>query len=433
MKAATYPHYRTAGSRWLDKVPSHWRVEKLKFVAHAQASNVDKHSHDNEIPVRLCNYTDVYNNGRITDDLPFMEATASEKEIDKFLLRAGDVIITKDSESWDDIAVPAYVPRDIHGVLCGYHLSQIRSHSGELDGAYLYYLLKSETMNRQFQVCANGVTRFGLPGYYIDNATVVIPPLDEQRAIVRYLEAKTAQIDELIAKKERLLQLLAEKRTAIITKAATKGLNADAPTKDSGVPLIGTIPSHWVVAPLKRFLTCSSGDFLSNQEFEKAESESLTVPVVGGNGILGYTDRPNSLGAILVVGRVGAHCGNTHLIKGPSWVTDNALKVTVRSEVSLPFLKHLLDTLRPNDAANRNAQPLITGEILRRITVVMPPIDEQNAIAAFIAHQTSAISVRVAKIQETIDRLNELRSAIVTSAATGQIDVRSYELKVAAQ
>src|SRR5690606_39253410 len=214
-----YENYRDANSRWVDRIPAHWRIVPLKFVARPQASNVDKHSKEDEIPVRLCDYTDVYNNAQIIADMDFMEATATQAEIDKFALTDDEVIITKDSESWQDIAVPAHVPNAIEGVLCGYHLTQIRPDQEQLDGRYLYYQLCSAALNRQFQVKANGVTRFGLPAYHIDNAETVIPPIDEQRKIARFLDHKLGQIQALIEKKTKLLEQMEEQRSSVITRA----------------------------------------------------------------------------------------------------------------------------------------------------------------------------------------------------------------------
>ncbi len=99
----------------------------MKFVAKIQSSNVDKKSFDDEIPVFLCNYVDVYKNEFINDSIPFMKATATEKEIEKFILNEDDVLITKDSETPDDIANPAFVKKEFKNVICGYHLAQIRS------------------------------------------------------------------------------------------------------------------------------------------------------------------------------------------------------------------------------------------------------------------------------------------------------------------
>ncbi|MEX0827597.1 MAG: restriction endonuclease subunit S, partial [Haliea sp.] len=236
-----------------------WQTKKVKFLADIQTSNVDKLLADDEVPVRLCNYTDVYYNDRITADLPFMEATATPKEIEKFTLKAGQVCITKDSEGWDDIGIPALVTEDMPGVLCGYHLAILTPDSEQLDGAFLAWLCRADALNDQFKLSANGVTRFGLGQYAMKNAVVGYPSLETQKRIAAFLEEKTARIDALIAKKQALLERLAEKRQAIITQAVTKGLNSAAPMKDSGIDWLGQIPAHWEVMRVKHIAKLESG------------------------------------------------------------------------------------------------------------------------------------------------------------------------------
>ena len=114
---------KPSGIDWLGDIPAHWDVRRLKFIALVRISNVDKIVSDEETPICLCNYTDVYYNDVITSDLPFMQGSATIAEIERFKLRHDQVIITKDSESWDDIGIPAYVPHDLSGVVCGYHLA----------------------------------------------------------------------------------------------------------------------------------------------------------------------------------------------------------------------------------------------------------------------------------------------------------------------
>src|SRR6202040_4188005 len=118
-------------------IPAHWDFGRLKFSANSTTSNVDKHTKDNEVPVLLCNYVDVYNNEFILPDMDFMSASATASEIERFTLRKGDVLITKDSESWDDIAVPALVASELEGVVCGYHLAIVRSFPGKFHPRYL--------------------------------------------------------------------------------------------------------------------------------------------------------------------------------------------------------------------------------------------------------------------------------------------------------
>ena len=135
-----------------------WRNVALGDVVSLQLSSVDKKSKANEDAVRLCNYTDVYNNSFIHADLDFMPATATEREIANCSLFAGDVVITKDSEKHDDIGVPALVRENLPGLVCGYHLAILRPKLSSLDGAYLFYALKDSKAQEQFHSYANGVT-----------------------------------------------------------------------------------------------------------------------------------------------------------------------------------------------------------------------------------------------------------------------------------
>lgn len=250
-----YRKYKDSGVEWIGEVPEHWGVEKLKWIAKVRLSNIDKKSKEGELAVELCNYVDVYYNDNITSDIEFMKATARQDQIDIFSLKEGDILITKDSETPDDIAVPAFVSSSLHGVVCGYHLAHVRPYRKYTDGKYLFRLFSAHGISDQFEISANGVTRFGIGKQAIDNSVFLTPPppppFEEQTAIAAYLDRKTTQIDNLISKKQKLIELLKEERAAIINQAVTKGLNPDAPMKDSGIEWLGEIPTHWAVKRLK--------------------------------------------------------------------------------------------------------------------------------------------------------------------------------------
>jgi type I restriction enzyme, S subunit len=180
------------------EVPAHWEVKRLKRACHVFPSNVDKKSYDDETPVRLCNYTDVDRNEVITAHMDFMAATATEDQIAKFTLRAGDTIITKDSETADDIAIAAYVPENLPGVICGYHLSMVRPEQ-ETSGAFVKRLFDSTYAKSCFTVLANGLTRVGLGQHELDNVELPFPPLPEQTAIAAHQEQGLAKFDTLTA------------------------------------------------------------------------------------------------------------------------------------------------------------------------------------------------------------------------------------------
>ena len=250
-----YPEYRDASVEWLGVIPAHWEVTRLKECANAWLSNVDKKSVEDEFEVRLCNYVDVYYHDRIHNEMDFMTATATPDQVRRFSLREGDVLITKDSETWTDIAVPALVVEDLADVLCGYHLALIRPQPNCV-GAFLCRAIGAVGPQDQYHVSANGITRFGLTVYAIRNSSLPLPPLPEQRSIAEFLDRETARLDALVAKQHELIKLLQEKRTALISRAVTKGLRTSVPMQESGVEWLGKIPAHWGVKRLKECATC---------------------------------------------------------------------------------------------------------------------------------------------------------------------------------
>ena len=231
MDMSPYSIYKPSGMKWLGNVPEHWNVRRLHTVADIRVSNVDKHTREDEVPVRLCNYVDVYKNDRITQDLPFMSATASPDEIERFRLRRDDVLITKDSEAWDDIGVPALVTESADDLLSGYHLALLRPCKGIL-GAYLALTLQSQGVAYQFHARANGVTRYGLTHFGIKSVRIPLPPLSEQAAIVQYLDHVDARIRRYVDAKERLIVragrqigLLQEYRARLVADVVTGKLD----------------------------------------------------------------------------------------------------------------------------------------------------------------------------------------------------------------
>src|SRR5690606_6773021 len=252
-----YDAYKDSGIEWIGEIPTHWEVKRLKYIAEARPSNIDKKSKEGETEVFLCNYLDVYNNDFITAELPFMRSTASFTQIEKFSLREGDVIATKDSESPDDIGIAALVKQDLGNVVCGYHLTHIKPRT--ISGGYLFRQFQSDYVRSTFEVLANGITRYALGVDDFNSLKVIVPLSTEQTAIAAYLDRKTAEIDELIESKRRLLELYEEEKTAIINQAVTRGINPDAPMKDSGIDWLGEVPAHWEVKKVKNLLKKKKG------------------------------------------------------------------------------------------------------------------------------------------------------------------------------
>ena len=171
------------------KIPDGWRIARLGDVAYVAFSGVDKRTVRGELPVELCNYTDVFYNRRIHKGMEFMTATATPAELERWALMKGDVLFTKDSETADEIGIPTYVTEDMSKVLCGYHLGLARPQNGLVNGAFLARMLASHGCGRELTRRANGVTRFGLTLEATRSLPVLLPPLTEQCAIADVLDS----------------------------------------------------------------------------------------------------------------------------------------------------------------------------------------------------------------------------------------------------
>lgn len=419
-------------------LPSSWKLEKLKFFAAVRNSNVDKTISDDEEPVRLCNYTDVYYNDRITPDMPFMQGSATGAEIERFQLKRGQVIITKDSEGWDDIGIPALITEDMSDVVCGYHLS-IFEPSAELDGSFLVWLCRAEPLNDQFKLAANGVTRYGLGQYPMKNAFIAIPPLDTQRRIARFLDEKTARIDGLIEKKRALLDRLAEKRQALITRAVTKGLNPDAPMKPSGIDWLGDIPAHWEIRGLTKCTTrvdyrgatpekSSSGVFLvtaknikngqidyeASKEFIPEETYEHVMrrgkPEIGE--VLFTTEAP--LGEIARVDRTDIALAQ-RIIKFSTALEELTNLYLAYWMYSSAFRADILSRATGSTALGIKASKIV------ELRCLLPPKREQEDISDFLDSESAARNRTVTEIEASIGTLKEYRAALIAAAVTGKL------------
>ena len=193
------------------------RWTELGNVVDLRLSGVDKRTRLGEKTVRLCNYRDVYNNESILDSMAFMEATATEREINSCRLRMGDVVITKDSETPTDIGVPAFVRGPVTDLICGYHLAILRPLESVLDGDYLYHALCSEETKRQFQMYANGITRFGLRAGDIKRVRIRLLDLSDQRRVAATLSSVEGAIEKRKAELPHLDSLKRALRSTLLT------------------------------------------------------------------------------------------------------------------------------------------------------------------------------------------------------------------------
>jgi type I restriction enzyme, S subunit len=442
MSFPRYPKYKPSGVEWLGDVPAHWDVTRLKRVCTASPSNIDKKSYDGEQSVRLCNYTDVYYNDFITADLDFMAATASQAQIEKFTLRAGDTIITKDSETADDIAVAAFVPDDLPGVVCGYHLSVIRPRSGTA-GSFVKWWFASRFAKSSFAVRANGLTRVGLGQHELENVELALPPLPEQRAIAAFLDRETAKIDGLVAAQRRLIALLKEKRQGVVSHAVTKGLDPKAPMKPSGVEWLGDVPAHWEMKRLRRVcggltvgIVVNPSGYVSDEGLPFVYGGDIREERIDCDGCRKISAADSDLqpktrlqpGDLLTV-RVGApgvtavvpeecrggNCASVMLIRRGAFDSD-WLCYVMNSRVT---------RFQVEQVQYGAAQEQFNISHAVDFWIPTPPVAEQRSLAAKLRELSDCLSALATEAESAITLLQERRSALISAAVTGQIDVRN--------
>ena len=431
----TYPAYEPSGVEWLGDVPEHWKVRRLRTVADMRVSNVDKHTRDDEIPVRLCNYVDVYKNDRITEAMSFMKATASWNEIERFKLEPGDVLITKDSEAWDDIGVPSLVVEAADDLLSGYHLALLRPFN-EVLGAYLALALQSRVVAYQFHVRANGVTRYGLTHAGIQSVQVPLPPLPEQAAIVRYLDYVDRRIRRHVAAKRKLIALLEEERQAVVNRAVTRGLDSSVRLKPSGVEWLGDVPEHWEVRRAK---------FLYREADER--STTGTEELMSVSHITGVTPRKKSVTMFLAESNIGYKlCRPGDIVINTMWAFMAALGVARQIGLVSPsygvyrplnheHMNHIyINSLLRTEVYRANYTIRSTGitssrlrlypESFLDIPLLCPPSAEQVAIVEHLERATSGTNAAIARTRQQIELVEEYRTRLIADVVTGKLDVR---------
>jgi type I restriction enzyme S subunit len=448
MSFPRYPEYKVSNTDFIGQVPAHWKLKRLKHCAEVFPSNVDKKSVDGQVPVKLCNYTDVYYNDTIGCALGFMLATATKEQAMRFELQQGDVVFTKDSESADDIGVAAYISKRLPGVVYGYHLSIARANRAAI-GEFLKQYFNSQETKSYFAVSANGLTRVGLGQYAVDNAPIALPTVEEQTQIAHFLDHETAKIDTLIHEQKRLIELLKEKRQAVISHAVTKGFDLNVPMKDSGVEWLGEVPAHWKVVSLKMLVDVRDG---THETPEYVDPSKFTYPLVTSRDVTGgqlLVDECNHISSAdyhSIIRRSGVSKGDILMpmigtVGSPLLIIEDfeiaiknlaLFKTSNISEVlTALFLFHFLTSneckVQFDLEARGGVQSFVSLGTLRNLRLAIPPIDEQRSIIIRLDQDVLKIDNLVIDSGAGINLLKERRAALISAAVTGKIDVRNWQ------
>jgi type I restriction enzyme S subunit len=329
------------------------------------------------------------------------------------VLSEGEIIVVRSGAYTGDSAI---IPAKYSGAISGYDLVvTIREGYSPF---FAWQFLCPAVRDLQFIPSSLRAAQPHLNAEELGETIVAVPPLPEQCAIAAFLDRETTRLDALIAKHERLIERLQEKRTALISHAVTKGLDPSAPMKDSGVPWLGQIPAHWEIKLLGTVARLQRGHDLTVQERQPGE-----VPVISSSGMSGFHDVAVAKGPGVVTGRYGT-IGEIYYIEQDYWPMNTTLYVCDFKGNYPRYIYYLLMILPFDAYSGKSAVPGVDRKDLHMLSVVQPPESEQIAVAAFLDHETAKLDALIGKVRESIEKLREYRAALISAAVTGKIDVR---------
>lgn len=435
----SFPAYKDSGVEWLGVIPVHWEVKRTKFVARLNSGHTPSRQHPEywvDCTIPWFGLSDVW---QIRDGRAEYVTETAEKISElglansaARLLPKGTVILSRTASVGFSaiLGVDMATTQDFVNWTCG----------PSLQPEYLLYVFRA--MAQEFRRLTMGSTHQTI--YMPDVAAFAtpLPPLVEQARVVAFIRAETSRIDALIAKKERLIELLKEKKAALIGCAITQGLDRSARMKQSGVEWLGGIPVHWDVRPLKSVTDFVNGFAFKPEEWRQEGTPIIRIENLNGGASFNFTDRelPNKYcveeGDLLFGwsgnrgtsfgpfkwGRSGRHYVNQHIFR------------VVNFECSRAWLYWLLRAV--TSYVERQAHGIIgmvhvTRAELGSISVPHMPPEEQENIATYLDAHHQQLETLIAKVRDAIELLTELRAALISAAVTGKIDVREYTPDVA--
>lgn len=412
MKA--YPKYKSSNIEWIGEIPENWGIKKLKYLSTKNVQyglNIGSEFYIND-GIRFLRTTDIDNKGNLSEEGVFL----SEKEVESnYILNIGDFLISRSGTIGR-----AYVHQknDIKYSYAGYLVRFCFNNI--YVSKFVYYITKTTLFFNWLNMNSIEATIGNVNGQKYANFSIQLPPNNELNHIVTYLDDRTQKIDALIEKKQKLIDFLKEERTATINQAVTKGLNPDVPMKDSTIEWMGEIPKHWEVKKLKYVANLKSGEFINAENINSIG----TYPVLGGNGLRGYTNTFTHEGNYILIGRQGALCGNINLSEGKFYATEHAVVVTIVDKSETIWLAELLHAMNLNQYSQASAQPGLAVESIKNLLIPSPSYKEQKEIKSFVNSENERIKSTILKIENEIALLQEYRIALISEVVTGKIDVR---------
>ncbi len=429
MSLPRYPEYKDSGIGWLNSIPANWTVRRLGFFFEERREKVS----DKDFPPLSVTKSGI---------VPQLETAAKTDDGDnRKKVCAGDFVINSRSDRKGSAGASS-----LDGSVS--LINTVLRPLGGIDIGFVHHLLRSIPFQEEFYRYGKGIVADLWSTNYSEmrNIVLALPSIPEQTTIVTFIDHETGKIDALIAEQEQLIALLAEKRQATISHAVTKGLNPDAPMKDSGVAWLGQVPERWSVLPLKRLLAdVKAGPFGS------ALTKDMYVPngyrvygqeqVIPADFTVGdyYIDdskfaelkQYSVMAGDILISCVGTF-GKIAIVPAniePGIINPRLIRLRVKSSLSAQYLEAVLRSSvvfeQFSMVSRGGTMDVINIGTLNAVTLAVPPIGEQGEILSFINSEIAKLDTLRVESENAISLLKERRSALIAAAVTGQIDVRS--------
>ncbi|WP_293002429.1 restriction endonuclease subunit S [Nevskia sp.] len=434
-----YPAYRDSGVEWVGRVPDHWEIKPICRLASCNDDSLPENVHPDQV-LRYVDISSVNHTDGITDVAEMRFADAPSRARRK--AKAGDVVISTVRTYLKAVAAVTETHAD-----CTYStgFAVLRPRLSEVESPFLKWLALNDLVIQAIEAHSEGLSYPAINAPELVKLKAVVPPRTEQTAISAVLDRETARIDALITKKTRFIELLKEKRQALITHAVTKGLDPNVKMKDSGVEWIGEVPEHWEISKLA-YTTREAGGKTpdtKNQAYwdgnvpwvsPKDMKQSEIVDAIDKISDAAVSDCGMKLfepGTILAVvrGMILAHSFPVAELKVPATINQDMKALEPDKRIRPNYLRLILETAKDYVVSVLVAEAahgtrVLRTDVWRQLPALLPPVDEQDLILAELDRVITMYAKLVQKVECSIALLKERRSALITAAVTGQIDLR---------
>jgi type I restriction enzyme, S subunit len=436
--------FKNSKVHWLGKVPKDWDVVPLKrHTSYISRGKSPDYIDDREKGVPIINQACICWDGLRLKNVKLQDPEAINGY--RGQLYPGDLLINSTGTG----TLGRICIFDLNTkYLADSHVTIVRP-TKELYTKYLYYLLQTDVYQGYiYSVLASGSTnQIELSREGLSNTPVILPPHSRQKSIARFLDRKTAAIDRLIAKKQRLIQLLEEKRTALINQAVTKGLNPDVPMKDSGIPWIGEIPEHWGIIALGYVCHLTSGGTPDRNRpaYWNGKIPWVKTGEINYNQIdqteehiteLGLKNSSTKLACastlLMAMYGQGVTRGRVAILGIEASFNQACLAISPRQLIEIKYLYYYLMNAYQHirDDGNETSQMNLSAGLIGKIKIILPSIEEQGAIASSLDYKVEYIDSLKKKLKSSIEKLQEYRRSLITAAVTGKLDISEVDSDV---